>query len=85
MDGDHTSTRPDETSSDATGTAGGIANQASGTARESGTPDEAASGGAVDATLRGDPGTPRAMGLGNESAPGLDDPETDLDAVGRPD
>ena len=58
------------------------ANQASGTAR-SGQPDEAASSGAVDATLRGEPGTPHAMGLGNEPAPGLGDPAEDLDDVGR--
>ncbi len=58
-------------------------NQASGTAR-SGQPDEDASGGAVDATLRGDPGTPRAMGLGSEPAPALGDPAEDLDDVERP-
>ena len=60
-------------------------NQSSGIARETGQPDEAASGGIVDATLRGDPGTAHAMGLGNEPAPSLDDPEADLDAVERPD
>jgi len=51
----------------------------SGIARREGEVDEEA-GGLVDATLRGDPGTPRAMGLGSEPAPNLDDPEATLDA-----
>lgn len=71
MDREGASGAPDEASDAERDAADVDGNQASGVAREPGQVDEAPDpdGGPVDATLRGEPGTPHAMGLGNEPAP----------------
>ena len=75
MDSEHSGARPES----AGGSPARDENPSSGIARREGEVDGEA-GGPVDAALRGDPGTPRAMGLGSEPAPNLDDPEATLDA-----
>jgi hypothetical protein len=83
MDDERTTARP---ASDAAREAGDVgANQSSGTARDAIRPDEAEPGDPVEATLRGEPGTPQAMGLGNDAAPSRDDSERELDGEGSRD